>query len=205
MLIGVSGLAHRPRKLPRREAVDKWTVRAGARTGSLAVDNALRCPPHEPLPTCPQPATTNIKEPPSENSRSFFWKIQGVIAGDGTKAFANVLPSVCAIEEADTKLPKHGWFKESHVDLNFVLWLLAHGIDVGCAATSSAPYEPPRSLAPHVIFCRVWFGSHSHRSHRKECPQCTKPPANKAVAARDALGFEGQFDLNCAAVASRRD
>ena len=78
MLIGVSGLAHRPRKLPRREAVDKWTVRAGARTGSLAVDNALRCPPHEPLPTCPQPATTTIKEPPSENSRSFFWKIQGL-------------------------------------------------------------------------------------------------------------------------------
>src|SRR5260221_9266956 len=78
MLIGVSGLAHRPRKRPRRGAVDKWTVRAIARTGPLVVDNASRCPPRGPLPTCPQPATTTIKITSGSNSTAFFWKIQGV-------------------------------------------------------------------------------------------------------------------------------
>ena len=44
MLKGLSGLAHRPRKEPQREAVDKWTVRADARSGPLAVDNAYALP-----------------------------------------------------------------------------------------------------------------------------------------------------------------
>ena len=61
MLIGLSGLAHRPRKPSRRGAVDKWTVRAIARTGPLAVDNASRCQQRRPLPTCPQPSTTTTK------------------------------------------------------------------------------------------------------------------------------------------------
>ena len=41
--------------------MDNWAVRAIARTGPLAVDNASRCPPRGPLPTCPQPPTTPIK------------------------------------------------------------------------------------------------------------------------------------------------
>jgi hypothetical protein len=77
VLTGLSGLAYRPRKRARREAVDKWTVRAGARSGPLAVHNALRYPPRGPLPTCPKPSTTTFKEPSSENSLFFFWKIQG--------------------------------------------------------------------------------------------------------------------------------
>ena len=80
MLKGLSGLAHRPRTKSRRKAVDKWTVRAGARTGSLAVDNALRCPPRGPLPTCPQPSTTTILILRSKTSMAFLWKIQGVVA-----------------------------------------------------------------------------------------------------------------------------
>ncbi len=42
--------------------MDKWTVRADARTGPLAVDNTLSCPPRGPLPTCPQPAATTFKK-----------------------------------------------------------------------------------------------------------------------------------------------
>ncbi len=38
-------------------------------SGSLAVDNAARCSPYEPLPTCPQPATTIIKKT-SEKTQS---------------------------------------------------------------------------------------------------------------------------------------
>jgi len=94
-------------------------------------------------------------------------------ARDSAKALANVLPSVCTIEEADSELPKRDWFKESHVHLNFAPRVLAHGVDVGCAATSSAPHEPPRSLAPHVLFRRTWFSCNSDRAHREERPQCT--------------------------------
>ena len=97
----------------------------------------------------------------------------GVIAVDRTEAFANVLPSVCAIEEAETELPKHGWFKESHVDLYFAPWLLAHGIDVGCAATSSAPHELPRSVAPRVRVGCTWLSRDVYFANRKESPQCT--------------------------------
>ena len=63
----LNGFGAPTEKLPRRGAVDKWTVRAGARTRLLAVDNAARCPPRSLLPTDPQPSTTkfrNSKIPP---------------------------------------------------------------------------------------------------------------------------------------------
>jgi len=66
-------------------------ARAGARTGSLAVDKALRCPPREPLPTCPQPATTTIKEDSKENQKTARKKIEGL---------SNTCPQVCAMRRA---------------------------------------------------------------------------------------------------------
>jgi hypothetical protein len=60
--------AHRPirfgaptAKTTQARGCGQWTVRALARAGPLAVDNASRCPPRAPLPTCPQPPTTTIK------------------------------------------------------------------------------------------------------------------------------------------------
>ena len=39
-----------------------WTMRW--RAPAQSVDNAARCPPPAPSPTCPQPAT-NVEEPPN--------------------------------------------------------------------------------------------------------------------------------------------
>jgi hypothetical protein len=41
---------------------------------------------------------------------------------------------------------------------------------VGCAATRSTPHEPPRSLAPRVLFCCPWLSRDAHLANRKEGP-----------------------------------
>src|SRR5215471_10402074 len=77
-LQGLSGLARRPREPSQCWAVDRWTVRVAARSGSPAVDNVLRCPLHEPLPSCPWPSITTIKEDPISKAKTTKSRIQGL-------------------------------------------------------------------------------------------------------------------------------
>jgi hypothetical protein len=126
---------------------------------------------------------------------------EGLGVGFGGRwCFINVLPADRAIEVANSESADFGWLKESNVDLNCAFRLRTRRQNVCCASASAATDEAPGALAPNVFVGSIGADTHCYCIQGVEGPERTKSPANRAIAARNRLGWVRQLDLDRAAV-----